>query len=210
MSHPRAARPTVRELHFFDLNYWRGRRWYERQLQRPPGRFIGESSPYYLFHPAAPKRVARLCPKVPLIALLRDPIARAWSQHRFNLATGRETLEFLDALRAEPERLSKARPGRVASKRIAHRDHSYVARGNYARQLAEWRSAVGPERLLVVRSEDLYATPDEVHRAVLSHLNVEEVPLVAEHHHGEGDPLPEDVRANAAPFFERFDEARFA
>lgn len=208
MSHPLASRPPQRELHFFDLNYWRGKRWYERRLQRDRGRFTGESSPYYLFHPSVPARIAATYPDVPLIALLRDPIARAWSQHRFNMATGRESFEFLDALGAEAERLDAARPGRIPRKRIAHRDHSYIARGDYASQLARWRSVVNPDRLLVLRSEDVFDSPHEAHQRILAHLGIAPAPLEVSHRHGEGASLPDDVRRLAAPFFSRLEETR--
>ena len=40
---------------------------------------VGEACPYYMFHPAVPARIAEHLPEVKLIAVLRDPVARAWS-----------------------------------------------------------------------------------------------------------------------------------
>ena len=64
----------TKEVHYFDLNWFRGERWYRshfpsklnaavqrrvRAVQLVPC----EASPYYLFHPLTPARAARdACP----------------------------------------------------------------------------------------------------------------------------------------------------
>lgn len=201
MSHPLAERPARRELHYFDVNYWRGNRWYERQLRRPPGRFTGESSPYYLFHPRAAQRLAATCPHVPLIVLLRDPIDRAWSQHRFNVARGLESLDFLAALDAEAERLSGATAPRVQRTNAPHRDYSYAARSDYSSQLAHWRTHVPDSNLLVIQSEALFGDPRSAHRSVLAHIGVADVQLRTPHEHGGADRLPDSIRDAAKRYF---------
>src|SRR5947209_1159841 len=116
-AHPDIVASTRKEVHFFDINFWRGEWWYRslfplrRRLQRrPPLRnrpaITGEASPYYLFHPFAPERAAQLLPDAKLIVLLRDPVERAWSHYRHEVANGRETMTFPDALAAEPARLA--------------------------------------------------------------------------------------------------------
>ena len=49
-----------------------------------------------------------------LVALLRCPIERAWSQWRLEFSRGNETLEFSEAIRRERER-SRGRPAGAAS-----------------------------------------------------------------------------------------------
>jgi hypothetical protein len=68
---------------------------------------VGEATPYYLFQPDVPRRVAALLPDARLIALLRDPVERAYSHYRHNVALGIETLSFEDAIDAEPERTGR-------------------------------------------------------------------------------------------------------
>ena len=96
----------------------------------------GEGSPYYLFHPAVPSRVATTIPNARLIAILRDPISRAYSQYHHELARGFETLPFLDALKSEEERLAGEAERLCADpsyRSFSHQHHSYVARGIYVR-----------------------------------------------------------------------------
>src|SRR5262249_39356681 len=75
------------EIHFFDLHYDKGVDWYQQQFSQKQSSLevIGEKSPYYLFHPTAPKYVQELYPKMKLIVILRNPVDRAYSQYWHNL-----------------------------------------------------------------------------------------------------------------------------
>jgi hypothetical protein len=181
--HPGVAAPSHKEIHYFDNQSVRGLRWYRSHF--PPaaaarGRITGEASPYYLFHPAAPARVAEALPDVRLIALLRDPVARAHSHHQLSVRDGHEPLGFEEALRAEPERLA-GEDARLRTDRAyrshAHRHQSYAARGLYAEQLRRWHEHVSPERLLVVLSEELFADPARTTAGVLGFLGLDAADL---------------------------------
>jgi hypothetical protein len=102
----------------------------------------GEGSPYYLFHPLAAERAAATVPDVKVIAMLRNPVSRAYSHYQHEVDGGFEELSsFEAAIDAEPERLRGeaerlvAEPGATS---YAHRHYSYLARGRYAEQLEVW------------------------------------------------------------------------
>ena len=100
---------TGKELQFFSLHFGRGTRWYRAHF--PPaaaGRRSFEASPYYLFHPSVPARVAATLPQARFVALLRDPVERAYSHYLHTRAYGVEPLGFAEALAAEPGRLAGA------------------------------------------------------------------------------------------------------
>jgi hypothetical protein len=104
--HPQVAASFGKEVHYFDLRFHRGPAWYRCQFRRPRtdtrGDAVGvESSPYYMFDPRVPGRMAALMPDVKLVFLLRDPVERAFSHYRKNCRDGREPLSFADALAAE-------------------------------------------------------------------------------------------------------------
>ena len=66
----------------------------------------GEATPYALFHPLAPRRLREIAPAARLIALLRNPIDRAYSQYLPGAVSAvDETLDFAAALDAEQTRL---------------------------------------------------------------------------------------------------------
>src|SRR5690606_29080404 len=58
-----------------------------------------------------------------------------------------------------------------------HEHHSYAAQGEYLAPLRAWAHAFGRDRLLVVRSEDLFSRPDEAWAEVLAFLGLRPVAL---------------------------------
>jgi hypothetical protein len=201
-AHPSVRPATGKELQFLTLHHRRGLRWYRGHFPvRPPGVLSFEASPYYLFDPEAPARAAALLPEARFVALLRDPVERAYSHYLHSRAYGVEPLSFPDALDAEPVRL--ARGGHTARRR-----YSYVARGRYAEQLDRWFGRVGRERVLVVRTEELNARyPD-----VLGFLGLAVVPAPTGRHTRRPDDAPDlssPVRARLTREFAA-DQARLA
>jgi lipopolysaccharide transport system ATP-binding protein len=191
--HPDVAGPTAakeeaewaKEIHFFDDRFWRGVDWYRsffplsatRVIARRRNRdLVGlEATPSYLYHPAVPARVAATLPDVRLIALLREPIARAYSHYQLMRRQGRESLSFEDALAAEEERLAGEEERLLADPRHSsekYRDYGYVARGLYADQLERWFTHFPRDQLLVLSSQDLFARPAEVYTETLAFLGL--------------------------------------
>jgi Sulfotransferase domain len=174
--HPQVTGPSFKEVSFFDRHYARGERWYRAHFPARRRAAIGEASPSYLFHPLAPERVAALLPDARLIALLRNPVHRAFSHYQHELALGREPLSFEDALGAEDERL-RGEVERLSSDPAyfshAWWNYTYLARGRYAEQLERWYGAFPRERLLVLFTEELAQDPGGTYRSVLEFLGLE-------------------------------------
>jgi Sulfotransferase domain len=188
--HPQVMEASHKELHFFDMNWSRGTDFYRRSfplrghLQRRARRLgvrvvSGEASPYYLFHPAVPERLATALPDARLIAILRDPVDRAYSQYQLSARDGHESLSFEDALDAEADRLAGVEQ-RLATdpdfRSAAHRHQSYQARGMYLEQLERWWRHVPRERLLVLRSEDMFADTAAAYDRAVEFLGLEPHP----------------------------------
>ena len=188
--------------HYFDVNFARGWRWYWSVFPLDLGRGLitGEASPYYMFHPLAPQRIAAALPDVRLITVLRDPVERAWSHYQYERRLDSERLDFQAALEREPERLAgeaermTAEPGYSS---FAHRHFSYLARGRYAEQLERIYALVPPSRVLVLQSEALFADPAAELLRVWRFLGLDrhllgEVPVFKAGGHGE--VMPEQSR----------------
>jgi hypothetical protein len=162
-SHPNVAPASEKEVHYFDVQYHRGERWYRTHFPtRSPGQITGESTPYLLFHPLAPQRVARDLPDTTkFVVLLRDPTQRAISQYWHVRRQGDREPESLErAMELEPQRLATETDQFVRGEPSPeYLLHSYMARGEYAPQLHRWFDAVGRERILVLESERLFADP---------------------------------------------------
>lgn len=81
LQHPELALPEKKEIHFFDAKHQNGIGWYEDHFshKKKADKQTGEATPYYLFHPLVPQRIAIHYPQIKLIVLLRSPIDRAYS-----------------------------------------------------------------------------------------------------------------------------------
>lgn len=200
-AHPKVRTPATKELHFVTDRYERGHDWYRGQFPRdlPPGTLTGEATPYALFHPLAAGRLRQVAPEAKLIALLRNPVDRAYSHYLFERARGDEPLEFAAALDAEPRRLAGeeaalARCSTYVSK--PHKHASYVARGNYAPQLERWFAHFPREQMLVLRSEDFYGQTPATFARVTAFLKMKpEIDMsFAAHNSAAGPPMEASIR----------------
>jgi hypothetical protein len=194
-----AKRP---EPHYF-LKDWE----YEKGLGYYSGRYfsrvtretaVGEASASYLCHRKVAERIRRDLPDVRLIAMLRNPIARAYSGSWHTVRNGFETQPFLEALQAEPARAAAATDPVAA----AIRTFAYVERGLYARQLRTVLEYFPRERLHVLLFDDFVADPRGATCAALRFLGLDPSGYV--------EPSVADMDVNhSTPADEQMDEASF-
>lgn len=212
--HPGTAQPNFHKgVHYFDVNYTRGLGWYRGHFPvRRGSRLAFESAGYYMHHPLAPERIAADLPGVKLLVLLRDPVERAFSAHRHELARGFETEpSFERALELEPERLAGEVERIQADPRYlshAHRHQSYLDRGRYADQVEVLFKLFGRERVHVTFAEDFFAEPEPAYDAVIDFLGLPRWrPAAFERHNARpGSPLAAELRARLASHFTAQDE----
>ncbi len=123
-----------------------------------PDQVTGECSPQYLTRPPACGRIRQMIPDVKLIALLRNPIDRAFSDYSMFVRDGLEDATFAEAVR---------RPYTVGP------PGHYVATGMYGRQLLPYVSAFPEEQLRVLLYDDWVADPQSVLRSLFDWLGVD-------------------------------------
>jgi hypothetical protein len=212
VQHPDVLPPLGKEIHYFDLHYQRGLNWYRGRFpyahRLRGGTLTLDASPYYLLHPLAPERAARLLPGAKLVALLRNPVERALSHYQHEVRGGRESRPFERAIEQEAERLS-GEEERLRSDptyySFNHHRYSYVRRGRYLEQLRRWVQHFPRSQLLVLQSERLFADPVGVTATVHEFLGVR--PHRLEHYkpflHGAYDrAMPAGVRTRLVEYFE--------
>jgi hypothetical protein len=225
MQHPAIMLPARfhKEVHFFDKNYHKGTSWYRSRFPlrisaaRASERLgvpvvAGESTPYYMFHPDVPRRIATLLPDVKIIVLLRDPVERAYSQHAHEVANGFENEPFERAIELEPERLAGEADKLVSDPRYVsfrHQHHSYLARGEYATQLAELSRLFRRENLLVLESKALFADPECTYSRVTDFLGLPRFNGTYFKRYNERPraPMPAQLRTRLREHFQPHDEA---
>ena len=186
IKHPCVVPASKKEVHFFDNHFGEGISWYRahfpsflyryyaKQMRRQDI-ITGEASPYYICHPLAPKRISEIIPRVKLIALLRNPVDRAYSHYHHEVKNGNETLSFEEAIKREEERLRGERDRMLRDEdyySFNHQHYSYLSRGIYVDQLKVWMSIFPKEQVLILESKDFFADPPTILKRVFEFLNL--------------------------------------
>lgn len=154
-SHPEitAARPARPEPKVFCSpdSVVRGADWYRRTYfsQATAGQVLAEKSTSYLESPAAAEHASTVLGAVDILALLRDPVARAVSNWRLSTRYGFEDRPVATALE---ENLAGPRPWDPAVTSVS--PYAYVERGRYVDYLDPWLAAF-PDTVRVRFLEDL-------------------------------------------------------
>ncbi len=149
-------------------------------------------------------------PNARLIAVLRNPIERAYSHWQHSLRKGGETItDFERALAVEEERIASDRE-KIFTNPVyfprAYGDFSYKLRGRYAEHLELWLAAFPREQLLVVQSERLFANPQHVlTKEVFPFLGiapeVETIEFNAQNVGGYETPISSETRSALCDYF---------
>lgn len=131
----------------------------------PSGAAIGHKGADLLFWRPAHERIARFLPDARFLVVLRDPVARAWSQYWNEVGKGREWLDFEEALEREEERIERSD---YALFHLAYR-----RRGHYADSLDRFHRHVPRERVLVLTVERLWEEPERGLREIYRFLGLD-------------------------------------
>lgn len=212
--HPAVAEAERKEIGFFDRHWSHGANWYRAHFPlaiSSAKQMTGEGTPEYLFDPRVPARVASLVPEVRLIALLREPLERAYSHYHLQVRNGLESLPFAEAVELEEQRMAgelermNADPSYFSETRHAH---SYCTRGLYAEQLEPWLAAFSRDQLLVLSTEAFERDSAGSFQRVLRFLGLDawDPPEYRRHHRAPRAALDPELTQRFAPRFEASNE----
>jgi hypothetical protein len=153
--HPQCFVPPAKDVYFFDRYYDRGLDWYGSLFAAAPGsaRAVGELSHDYLYSEEAASRIASTLPDVKLVAFLRAPVERTFSEFLYLVRSGlAKRSEFRAAIERFPEAVEHSR---------------------YDRHLPRYLSRFPRERIGIFLFDDLVDDPVAFGRSVLSFLDVD-------------------------------------
>lgn len=146
--------------HRFDEGLERYREGFEGWSGEP---VVGEATPAYMMWRTGPERtaarIANALPGVRLIALLRDPVERAFSAFIHHMRRGRiaPDADFLARLRDPPPERDEL---------------GLVSGGWYAASLAPYVTGFG-DRLAVLLHDDALTAPEAVYARALRHIDAQ-------------------------------------
>ena len=139
---------------------------------------LGEASLSYMYSDSACGNIKKNYPNAKVLAVLRNPIERAYSHYLHLARDERERLTFEEALKAEKERI----------KRGWEFSWHYFNMGLYYRQLLPYFEMFGEENIKVVLYEELECSPRILMSSLYEYLGVcsDFVPNTSLHHNISG------------------------
>lgn len=126
---------------------------------------VGEASPQYFVSASAARRMRETIPDARLIAIVRDPAERAYSEYQMRVREGRENREVSAAFDAVLEEL--------AADPAAAERRSYLLYGFYRLHLSRYEERFGSNALKIVLLEDLASDPLPLLRELFAFLGVD-------------------------------------
>lgn len=186
--HPEVFVTPHKEPPFFSLEYERGLEYYwntyfgEWRGEKLAGESGGKMFP---FPAVQARRMAEAVPDARLVALLREPVDRAFSHWWMNVSRGREELDFAAAVEQNLRDLDAGITFEGADGSARWREHvaqlqrgrtgsrTYVSFGHFARQLRPFIECFSREQLLVLSFDELRRDAGAATRRVFAFLGVD-------------------------------------
>ena len=216
--HPSVKKAAYDEIGFFDDNYHLGEDWYRslfptkkkmREVKQNTGNAItGEDTPFYIWNEIACKRIAEVLPNVKLIAILRNPIDRAYSNYFLGVRHSNETKNFDHAIMKDIEFLDSK-----IKMEFKNSDYkkSYVAKGFYAKQLKKWFEHFEKKQIFITTTEELDNNPNIVLEQIFKFLELPNYSIkeIKRHKKSKYPKMNENVRKKLLNYFEPYNEELF-
>ena len=175
--HPQIDLPLCKELHLFDNE---SLDWSEQGINSIDQRIAhhfetdkqhkhsGEATPNSLWWNPAMKRIWQYNPNIRLIAILRNPITRAFANWRMEQLRGRDNQKMLLTLEEEEKRCRKSLP-------LQDRTLAYLSRGFYTEQIKRAWRYFPRNQLLILKQENLLSRPKETLEKIYRYLELDQV-----------------------------------
>lgn len=184
--HPGICMSEPKEPFFFEAEYERGLEYYRNKYFRhcEGKRLLGDARHRNLYLSYVPARIHASCPDAKFIAVLRDPVERAYSHWWHWYRLGEEQLPFREAIVADAQRIAAGRgvstPDEIAayvrgigaSGRGPHR--TYLDSGYYAEQLERYFRLFPRDRFRIVLFERMIAGPAAICHDVCRLLGIDD------------------------------------
>lgn len=188
--HSGLALTQPKEPHFFDVNYEEPvtehlAPWFSHA---EPTQLRGEVTPHYLFLPYVAERLRNHAPEATLVAVLRDPVDRAYSDWWMYWTRATEPLPFEDAIRANLERLDSGpmfTEGDAEKRWQTYYEETlsgspteiqqrpYVEIGHYAEQIQRYLDYFEADQIHVFLAAELREDPARIVRKVWRELELD-------------------------------------
>ena len=125
---------------------------------------IGDASPYYIYYQKSPYNIKKYVPEMKLIAILREPVQRAFSNYVWAVRDRAEHLSFAEALAAEESRIKD---------NWGLKWH-YKNQGFYYQQLKPYYKLFPSSQIKIYLHDDLVNNPIKTMQDIFGFLDIDD------------------------------------
>ena len=164
VKHPEICDRNLKELNYFSALYdSHPISWYESQFaQCAAEQKKGEFSVTYISHPEVPARIHRHYPEVKLLAILRNPVKRAFSNYLHSIRKG-----DIPADLAFPDYID---------------NEKHLVPGHFAEHLARFYAVFDPQQIRVIITEEFVQNPLQGYQDLYRFIGVQDTAFVPPGH----------------------------
>jgi len=208
------------EAGFFDDNFHLGESWYrslfptkftKNKIIKNYNHFLSyEVTPSYIRKPWVARRIKKLLPNVKLIAILRNPVDRAYSHYNMGVNESNDKRSFEEVIKTDLKLLERSNESKSDSdtyfKTIVEK--SYLARGFYAEQLKFWFKLFDKKQIHITTTENLATNPNETFNEIFNFLDIANFKIsnLENKRKGNYSPLDKDIKLQLTSFFKPYNE----
>jgi hypothetical protein len=174
--HPALIPPQKKELLYFSVQQRQGLKWYLRKFplkKQKKNKLTFEGSPSYIYYEDGLKRIKHLLPEIKLIAILRDPVKRSFSQWNFNQEGSPFLLERPDA--KDSRSFQQDIKEEIHSTTLSPPFFQYIYRSLYAKHLKALYKLFPSDQILILDFEDLKKNPQKILETVTNFLGINNI-----------------------------------
>ena len=172
------------ELGYFDDNFHLGLNWYrslfptkfmQKNIESEYKKFLTyDVTPFYIYNPLVVDRIFKFSPNAKIIAVLRNPIDRAYSNYNQKMQDEGDTkTTFEEIVYSEIEKIENDENDEENHAFLVDEFYELLlARGFYAKQLEFWFKKFPRKNVLLISSEELATNTDNTVSEIFEFLEV--------------------------------------
>tara|TARA_B000000460_G_scaffold142863_1_gene100817 strand:+ start:498 stop:1418 length:921 start_codon:yes stop_codon:yes gene_type:complete len=174
------------ELGYFDDNFHLGLNWYrslfptkfiQKKIESKYKKFLTyDVTPFYIYNPLVVDRIFKFSPNAKIIAVLRNPIDRAYSNFNNRIQDEGDTeTTFEEIVYSEIEKIKNNENNNENNVFLVNEFYDLdLARGFYAKQLKFWFKKFPRKNIFLTSSEELATNTDKTVSEIFEFLEVPE------------------------------------
>ena len=222
--HQNIRRASYDELGYFDENFHLGLNWYrslfptkftKQNIQKKHKKFLTfDVTPFYIYNPLVIKRIIEKFPNSKIIANLRNPIDRAYSNFNQGIQDNNDTKTTFEELVVKELDIIKNNKLDLnnMSTLVDNFYELLLARGLYQMQLTPWYNSFPQNKILITSSEELSNNTNNVLKQIFNFLDVPDMKIkdTSRKNKRQYPTMKNETRQSLIEFYKPYNEKLYA